>query len=361
MTTPTPAVPVDPAAPDARASRFLRACRREPVDATPAWFMRQAGRALPEYRKIRERASLVEITRDAPLCAEVTLQPVHRLGVDAAILFADITTPFSGLGIDFDIVEGRGPVVATPVRTAADVARLRPFEPQEAVAPLLAAIRLVRAESPVPLIGFAGAPFTLACYLVEGGPSRSFVRTKTLMHAEPAAWASLMDRLAEMTLAYLGAQVAAGVQAVQVFDSWVGALGPADYRRSVAPWMRRIFDGLRPLGVPTIHFGVVSGGLLRQQAAAGGDVIGLDWRIDLGEGWDLVGPEHGVQGNLDPALLLGPFPAVERDARAILDAAGGRPGHVFNLGHGVLPATDPDALARLVDLVHAHVPGRSPA
>jgi uroporphyrinogen decarboxylase len=332
--------------------RFLRACRREPVDATPAWFMRQAGRALPEYRAIRERATLLEITRDAPLCAEVTLQPVRRLGVDAAILFADITTPFAGLGVEFDIVEGRGPVVATPVRTAADVARLRPFDAAEAVAPLLEAIRLVRQASPVPLIGFAGAPFTLACYLVEGGPSKDFARTKTLMHAEPGAWAALMDRLAPTTVDYLAAQVAAGAQAVQVFDSWVGALSPSDYRRSVAPWMARIFAGLAPLGVPTIHFGVVSAGLLRQQAAAGGNVIGLDWRIDLAEGWGIVGFDHGVQGNLDPALLLGPWEAVEREAGAILDAAAGRPGHVFNLGHGVLPGTDPDALARLVDLVH---------
>jgi len=334
--------------------RFLRACRREQVDTTPVWFMRQAGRALPEYRAIRERATLVEITRDAALCAEVTMQPVCRLGVDAAILFADITTPFTGLGVDFDIVEGRGPVVAEPVRTAADVARLRPFDSDASVGPLLEAIRLVRAESPVPLIGFAGAPFTLACYLVEGGPSKSFARTKTLMHAEPGAWAALMDRLAETTVAYLAAQVAAGAQAVQVFDSWVGALSPADYRRSVAPWMARIFAGLALLDVPTIHFGVVSAGLLRQQAAAGGDVIGLDWRIDLAEGWDVVGPDHGVQGNLDPTLLLGPWSAVAADARAILEAAGGRPGHVFNLGHGVLPGTDPDALARLVDLVHDH-------
>jgi uroporphyrinogen decarboxylase len=334
--------------------RFLRACRRAPVDKTPVWFMRQAGRALPEYRAIRERATLIEITRDAALCAEVTMQPVRRLGVDAAILFADITTPFTGLGVDFDIVEGRGPVVADPVRSAADVARLRPFDPEESVGPLLDAIRLIRAQSPVPLIGFAGAPFTLACYLVEGGPSKSFARTKTLMRAEPGAWAALMDRLADTTVAYLAAQVAAGAQAVQVFDSWVGALSPADYRRGVAPWMARIFADLAPLGVPTIHFGVVSAGLLRQQAAAGGDVIGLDWRIDLAEGWDIVGPEHGVQGNLDPTLLLGPWSAVETDARAILDAADGRPGHVFNLGHGVLPGTDPDVLAHLVDLVHEH-------
>lgn len=343
---------------DPRATRFLRACRRQPVDATPVWFMRQAGRALPEYRAIRERASLVEITRDPSLCAEVTLQPVRRLGVDAAILFADITTPFAGLGVDFDIMEGRGPVIANPIRRAADVASLREFEPEEAVGPLLEAIRLVRAEAPVPLIGFAGAPFTLACYLVEGGPSRDFARTKLLMHGEPRIWAALMDRLTATTVDYLAAQVAAGAQAVQVFDSWVGALSPADYARSVAPWMTRLFESLRPLAVPTIHFGLVSAGLLRQQAAAGGDVIGLDWRIDLAEGWDVVGPDRGVQGNLDPVLLLGPWEAIARDAGAILESAAGRPGHIFNLGHGVLPGTNPDALARLVDLVHDQEHGR---
>ena len=348
-----------PTTADPRATRYLRACRREPVDVTPTWFMRQAGRSLPEYRAIRERATLVEITRDAPLCAEVTLQPVRRLGVDAAILFADITTPLAGLGVDFEIVEGRGPVVGTPIRSAADVARLRPFEPAAAVGPLLDAIGLVRAASPVPLIGFAGAPFTLACYLVEGGPSRGFLRPEPFMHAAPAAWAALMDALAEMTIRYLGAQVAAGAQAVQVFDSWVGGLSPGDYARCVAPWMGRIFDAVRPLDVPATHFGINTAGLLRLQAAAGGDVIGLDWRIDLADGWSQVG-DRAVQGNLDPALLLGPFEAVADQARAILDAAGGRPGHVFNLGHGVLPGTDPDALARLVDLVHAHVSGKGP-
>jgi len=344
-----------------RRDRFLRACRREPVDATPVWFMRQAGRALPEYRAIRERATLLEITRDAALCAEVTLQPVRRLGVDAAILFADITTPFAGLGVDFDIREGVGPVIERPVRTAAAVAVLRPFEPEASVAPLLEAIRLVRAESPVPLIGFAGAPFTLACYLVEGGPSRDFVRTKTLLHGEPETWDRLMAVLTEMTVRYLSAQVAAGAQAVQVFDSWVGGLSPLDYERAVAPWMHRLFTAVGELGVPSIHFGVGTAGLLRLQAAAGGDVVGLDWRIALADGWSLVG-ERGVQGNLDPVLLLGSFDGVAESARWILDQAAGRPGHVFNLGHGVLPATDPDDLARLVDLVHTHTShDRAPA
>jgi uroporphyrinogen decarboxylase len=332
-------------------ARFLRAARGEPVDTTPVWFMRQAGRALPEYRKVRERATLLEITRDPALCAEVTLQPVRRLGVDAAILFADITTPLAGLGVAFDIKEGVGPVIEHPVRTLADVQALRSFEPEAAVAPLLEAIRLVRAESPVPLIGFAGAPFTLACYLVEGGPSRDFLRTKSLMHAEPGTWAALLDVLTGATISYLAAQVAAGAEAVQVFDSWVGGLSPLDYERRLWPWMRRVFAGLAGLGVPTIHFGVGTAGILRLQASAGGDVIGLDWRIALAEGRRLVG-ERAVQGNMDPTLLLGSWEGVEESARWILDQNGGRPGHVFNLGHGVLPGTDPDHLARLVDLVH---------
>jgi uroporphyrinogen decarboxylase len=336
-------------------ARYLRAAGRLPVDATPVWFMRQAGRSLPEYRAVREHATLIEITRDAALCAEVTLQPVRRLGVDAAILFADITTPFAGMGVAFDIVEGRGPVLERPVRTAADVAALVPFEPVRDVAPLLEAIRLIRAASPVPLIGFAGAPFTLACYLVEGGPSREFVRTRTLMHADPGTWSMLMNVLTDTTARYLAAQVEAGAQAVQVFDSWVGGLSPFDYARSVAPWMAQLFERLAGLGVPSCHFGTGTAGILRQQAAAGGDIVGLDHRISLADGWALVG-DRAVQGNLDPVLLLGPFDAVADAARWILEQAAGRPGHVFNLGHGVLPATDPDDLRRLVDLVHESRP-----
>ncbi len=339
-----------PARPQAR---FLRALRGEPVDATPVWFMRQAGRALPEYRAVRERATLLEITRDAALCAEVTLQPVRRLGVDAAILFADITTPLAGMGVAFDIVEGRGPVIEHPVRTSADVAALRPFEPEVAVAPLLEAIGLIRNASPVPLIGFAGAPFTLACYLVEGGPSRDFPRTKALMHAEPETWAALLDRLVGTTIAYLRAQVAAGAEAVQVFDSWVGGLSPLDYERRVWPHMRRLFDGIADLGVPSIHFGVATAGILDLQASAGGDAIGLDWRIALSHGRRLVG-DRAVQGNLDPTLLLGPWAGTEEAARWVLEENGRRRGHVFNLGHGVLPGTDPDHLRRLVELVHDH-------
>ena len=338
------------ARPDAR---LLRALRGEPVDATPVWFMRQAGRALPEYRAVRERATLLEITRDPALCAEVTLQPVRRLGVDAAILFADITTPLAGMGVAFDIVEGRGPVIEHPVRTEADVAALRDLDPEAALAPLLDAISIVRRESPVPLIGFAGAPFTLACYLVEGGPSRDFLRTKALMHAAPATWSALLDRLVTATIAYLRAQAAAGVEAVQVFDSWVGGLSPLDYERRVLPQMRRLFDAIEALGVPSIHFGVDTAGILGLQASAGGDAIGLDWRVSLSEGRRIVG-DRAVQGNLDPALLLGPWAGVEEAARWILEQNDRRPGHVFNLGHGVLPGTDPDDLRRLVDLVHDH-------
>ena len=336
--------------------RFLQACRREAVDATPVWFMRQAGRSLPEYRRVRERASLVEITRDPALCAEVTLEPVARLGVDAAILFADITTPLPGIGADVGIVDGVGPVIEPPIRSEADLERLRPFEPEEAVGPLLEAIRLVRAASAVPLIGFAGAPFTLAAYLVEGRSARDPLRLRTLLWTEPALVDRLLGLLAEMTLRYLRAQVGAGAQAVQLFDSWVGALGPAAYQRFVLPHMRRLFAGLSELGVPTIHFGTGTAGLLALMAEAGGDVIGLDWRIGLADGWSRL-PGRAVQGNLDPATLLGPFDFVAEEARAILRQADRRPGHVFNLGHGVLPATDPDVLRRLVDLVHAETAG----
>jgi len=341
-------------------ARFLRALRGLPVDATPVWFMRQAGRALPEYRRIREQATLLEITRDAALCAEVTLQPVRRLGVDAAILFADITTPLAGMGVAFDIVEGRGPVIEHPIRTIADVQALQRFTPETAVPALLEAISIVRRESPVPLIGFAGAPFTLACYLVEGGPSRDFLHTKRLMHAEPETWRLLLDHLVETTVTYLRAQVAAGAEAVQIFDSWVGGLSPLDYERRLWPHMRRLFDGIATLGVPSIHFGVGTSGILAQQASAGGDAIGLDWRIALSEGRALAG-DRAVQGNLDPTLLLGPWEGTEEAARWVLAQNDRRPGHVFNLGHGVLPATDPDHLARLVELVHEHGPSREAA
>ena len=338
--------------------RFLRACRREPVDRTPVWFMRQAGRALPEYRAVRQRYGLLEIMRQPELCAEVTLQPVRRLGVDAAILFADIMLPLAGMGVAVELRDGVGPVVDPPLRTPADVGRLRPFEPEAAVGPLLQAVRLVRQASPVPLIGFAGAPFTLAAYLVEGGRSRDFLRVKAFMHREPAAWARLMEQLTDATVAYLRAQVAAGAQAVQLFDSWVGALSPADYREAVLPHVRRLIAALPP--VPLIHFGTGTAGLLELMAEAGGDVIGVDWRIPLDLAWARIGP-RGIQGNLDPAAAAGPREVMERHARAVLQAAGGRPGHIFNLGHGVLPHTPVENLQRLVDLVHEAAPDRAGA
>ncbi len=329
--------------------RFLRACRRQAVDATPVWFMRQAGRALPEYRAVRERHALLDIVRKPELCAEVTLQPVRRLGVDAAIVFADITLPLEGLGVDFEIRPGVGPVVARPLRTPGDVERLRPFDPGPLAGSLVEALGILRRESPVPVIGFAGAPFTLAAYLIEGGPSRRFLEVKRFLHAHPAGWEDLMGRLTDATIAYLTAQAEAGAEALQLFDSWIGALAPEDYRRSVQRHVRRVFAGLP--GIPAIHFGTGTAGLLPDLAAAGGDVIGLDWRIDLDRGWGLVG-ERAVQGNLDPAVATGPWPALRAAADDVLDRAAGRAGHVFNLGHGVLPETPVDNLRRLVDHVH---------
>ncbi|HMA35397.1 MAG TPA: uroporphyrinogen decarboxylase [Chloroflexia bacterium] len=339
---------------DVQESRFLRACRREAVDTTPVWFMRQAGRSLPEYRAIRERYSLLEICRLPEVCTEVTLQPVRRLGVDAAILFADIMLPLIGTGVDLDIVEGVGPVIHNPVRTAADVAALRAIDPRETLPFVLTTIGLLRRElGALPLIGFAGAPFTLAAYLVEGKPSRDFIRVKGLMYREPALWHALMGKLSDLVIAYLQAQIAAGVDAVQLFDSWVGALSPRDYATYVFPHAQRI---LAAVGghVPVIHFGTNSATLLDQMAAAGGDVIGVDWRLPLDRAWALVGPGRAVQGNLDPCLLLAPPAVLEAGAQDVLDRAAGRPGHIFNLGHGVHPETTVDQLARLVALVHEY-------
>ncbi|MEX1173022.1 MAG: uroporphyrinogen decarboxylase [Chloroflexota bacterium] len=336
---------------EGRHDRLMRALRREPVDATPVWFMRQAGRSLPEYRRIRERATLADIVADSALCAEVSLQPVDRLGVDAAIVFADITTPLPGVGVDVEIVEGVGPVIERPIRDHADLRRLRPFAADASIGSLLEAIAILRRESPVPVIGFAGAPFTLAAYLVEGRSPRELERTKRLMHGDPTTWDGLMTRLVDMSLAYLRAQVVAGAQVVQVFDSWVGQLSPFDYRTYVLPHMARLFDGLTGTGAPTIHFGTGTAGLLEVMAEAGGDAIGLDWRVDLADAWARVG-ERAVQGNLDPQALLGPWESAAEQAGWVMTRAGGRSGHVFNLGHGVLPSTDPDHLRRLVDLVH---------
>jgi uroporphyrinogen decarboxylase len=332
--------------------RFLRACRREPVDRTPVWFMRQAGRYLPEYREIRGTRDILETCREPDVVVEITIQPLRRMALDAAIVFSDIMVPLAAVGLGIRVAPGTGPVLDEPLRSRADLARLRPLEPEVDEAHLLEAIRLLRAELGVPLIGFSGAPFTLASYLVEGGPSRDHARTKALMHGEPATWHRLMELLTGITVAHLRAQVEAGAQAVQVFDSWVGALDPEDYERWVLPHSRRVFEGVADLRVPRIHFGVVTGELLALMARAGGDVIGLDWRVPLDAGWDRVGHDRGVQGNLDPAVCLGPWDAVREKALGVLRRAGGRPGHVFNLGHGVLPGTPPETMQRLVDLVH---------
>jgi uroporphyrinogen decarboxylase len=311
--------------------------------------MRQAGRSLSEYRALRERYSFFELAGTPELCAEVTLLPVQRLGVDAAVLFADIMTPVLSMGLHVELVEGVGPVVAEPVRSTADVARLR--IPEE-FPPVVEALRLVRAELEAEraLIGFCGGPFTVAGYLVEGKPSRDFVRTKELMYRHPDVWHALLDKLTETFAGYVREQAAAGADVIQLFDSWVGVLSVGDYEEFAAPYSARL---LAAVDVPTIHFGTGMSHLLRAMAAAGGDAIGLDWRIPLDEGWIALGPERAVQGNLDPAVLLGPWERAEAAALDVLDRAAGRPGHIFNLGHGVLPSTNPDDLSRLVELVHA--------
>jgi uroporphyrinogen decarboxylase len=330
---------------------LTRACRLEPVERTPVWFMRQAGRTLPGYREIRKRHTLFEVCRQPELCAEVTLEPVDLHGVDAAVMFADIMLPVLGMGVDVELVENIGPVIERPIETHADVQRLGVPEPEEAVPFVLEAVRLVREEldSNKALVAFSGGPFTVAGYLVEGKPTREFVKTKRCMYAEPELWHALMDKLADTFSRYLQAKVSAGADVVQVFDSWVGALSRDDYLEFVAPYSRRI---LQAVDVPTIHFGTGTAHLLETMAETGGDVIGLDWRVRLDEAWERIGHDHGVQGNLEPALLLGPFQRVRAAAISILDAAGGRPGHIFNLGHGVLPQTDPADLRRLVELVH---------
>ncbi len=335
-------------------ARFLQACRRQPVDCTPAWFMRQAGRYLPEYRAIRARHSLLEICAQPELAAEVTLQPVRALGVDAAILFADILLPLMPMGIQLEFAAGEGPVIHNPVRTAADVAALRPVEPREALGHVLEAVRLVRRalDGKTPLIGFAGAPFTLASYLVEGGSSRNYVKTKQMMYGDPHAWRALLDKLARVVADYLVAQVEAGAQAIQLFDSWVGCLSPDDYRRYVLPHSQFILRQVSATGAPVIHFGTDTATLLPLMKEAGGDVIGLDWRTPLDQGWARLGYNVAVQGNLDPAALFAPRSELERRVRAILHQAAGRPGHIFNLGHGLLPETPVDNVKAVVEMVH---------
>ena len=333
-------------------SRFLDAAHKRPVDVTPVWLMRQAGRSLPEYRKLRERWSLVDIVAQPELCAEVTLQPVRRLGVDAAVMFADIMLPLRGMGVDFELVENVGPVLAHPITSPADVDQLVVPAGEEAAPQVITAVRFVVAQSPVPVIAFSGAPFTLASYLIEGRPSRDFAKVKSFMFSEPEAFDRLLAKLATTMAGYLKAQVGAGASAVQLFDSWAGALAVQDYEDRVQPHTRVIFDALKSTAVPRIHFGTDTAALLESIASTGPDIVSLDWRVPLDTGWKRVGHELGIQGNLDPAVLLGPAELVRARTRDILRRAEGRPGHIFNLGHGVLPATPLENLQLLVETVH---------
>ena len=337
-------------------SILLRACRREPVAHTPVWFMRQAGRSLPEYRAVREKHAFMDICREADLCAEVTLQPVRRLGVDAAILFADIMTPLIATGVDLELVEHVGPVIQHPIRTERDLAQLRPLDPTADIPFVTAAIQAIKRElgDATPLIGFAGAPFTLASYLIEGKGSRNFTKTKALMYGAPTLWHALLERLTGITITYLQAQAVAGADALQLFDSWVGCLSPSDYATYVQPYSRRIIAALRDYAIPSIHFGTNTATLLPLMQTDGASVVGVDWRIGLDDAWQILGPNVAIQGNLDPAVLLGPWEVVAQQAADVLKRAGGRPGHIFNLGHGIYPETPLANIERLVELVHSY-------
>lgn len=334
--------------------RMLRACRRQPVDCTPVWFMRQAGRCIAEYRQLRQQYDILTICQTPELSTQVTLMPVEQFQVDAAVIFADIMLPLAGMGIDFEFQEGVGPVIHNPVRSATDVAALRVIEPEDDVPYVLEAIRLIRRElaGKTALIGFSGAPFTLACYMIEGRPSRDYALAKGLMFSQPDLWHALLHKLSTVVLRYLKAQIRAGAQVVQLFDSWVGALSPPDYRQFVLPHSQRIFAGLADREVPRIHFGTGAASLLELLAEAGPDVMSVDWRVPLDQAWERIGANLGIQGNLDPTRLLAPFERVEEGMQDVLRRANRRPGHIFNLGHGVLPATPPEYLAQLVAAVH---------
>jgi uroporphyrinogen decarboxylase len=339
-----------------RSDRFLKACRLERADCTPVWFMRQAGRYMKAYRDIRARYSLIEMFKNPALAAEITLQPVEAFSIDAAIIFADILLPLEGMGIGFEFAEVGGPVIGNPVRSLADIRSLRIADPDGDLGFVLKSLQMVRAEinGKVPLIGFAGAPFTLASYSIEGGSSSNYLKTKGLMHGDNGSWDLLMGKLCETITAYLKAQIRAGAQVVQLFDSWIGCLSPSDYRDYVLPHTQKIFQALREEGIPSIHFGTGTAGLLHLMAEAGGDIIGVDWRIALDNAWRCVGSATGVQGNLDPALLMAPWDTLSRKAAEVLDAAGGRAGHIFNLGHGILPTTPEDSVKALADFVHEY-------
>ncbi len=349
--------------------RMLAACRLQPVDRTPVWYMRQAGRCLDEYRELRRRYDILTLAKTPDLCTQVTLMPVERFGVDGAVMFADIMLPLEAMGCSFEIQPEVGPIVHHPIRAAADVAALRVVEGEEATPYVMEAIRLIRHElSPgggsagegmeageggrAALIGFSGAPFTLACYMVEGRPSRDYARAKGLMYSDEATWHALMEKVSEQVVLYLQAQIRAGVQVVQLFDSWVGMLSPSDYERYSLPYTRRVFAALEDSGIPRIHFGTGAASLLELMAGAGSDIMSVDWRVPLDEAWGRIGYDKGIQGNLDPVLALAPWERLEEGMQDVLRRAGGRPGHIFNLGHGVLPETNPEQLARLVQAVH---------
>ena len=333
--------------------RFLKACRREPVDCTPVWFMRQAGRYMAEYRSLRAKYSMLELCKTPELAAQVTIQPIDRFPLDAAIIFADILLPLEPMGLSLEFAEGEGPIIHNPVRNQADVERLKIINGDE-LEYVAEAIRQARRSlnGRVPLIGFAGAPFTLASYAIEGGSSRNYLLTKQMMYCEPKAWHQLMDKFARVITGYLRRQIKAGAQAIQLFDSWVGCLSVGDYVEYVLPHVQLIFEGLKREGVPMIHFGTGTSAMLRQMREAGGDVIGVDWRIHLDEAWATVGHDVAVQGNLDPLTLFAPLHEIERRVADILRRAGGRPGHIFNLGHGILPTTPIDHVAATIDMVH---------
>ena len=336
-------------------SPFLRACRREPAERTPVWLMRQAGRYMSEYRELREKHSILEIIKQPELACQVTMQPIEAFDLDAAIIFADILPPLEGLGLEIGFEAGEGPIVHNPVRDEADVAALALPDPREATWFTLEAIRLARRELEtrrIPLIGFSGAPFTLACYAVEGGSSRDFTLTKRLMMGRPDLWRRLMDKLVGLVGGYLRAQAEAGAQALQLFDTWAGLLSPGDYAEFALPYNQVVLDEASRAGVPVIYFSTGTDGMLELAAKSGAGVIGVDWRIDLGEAWRRIGPGLAIQGNLDPVALLADWPELRKRAAAVLASAGGRPGHIFNLGHGVLRDTPTDNVRRLVDFVH---------
>lgn len=335
-------------------SRFLKACRREPVDCTPLWFMRQAGRYMEEYRRLREKYTLIELCQKPELAAEVTMQPINRFDLDAAIIFADILLPLPGIGVDFEFAKGEGPRIHQPVRTPADVDQLAVGEPETDLKFVLEAIALVRTQLPknVALIGFAGAPFTLASYMIEGGYSRQFMYTKRMMYDHSEAWHKMMGVLAEVTSRYLEAQVGAGAQVLQLFDSWIGAIGADDYRSYVLPHVKKIFDSLSHLDVPLIHFGTGTNGYLELMKEAGGSVQSIDWRIPLDEAWDRFGHDVAIQGNLDPIAVLCNQDVLKGKVIDILERANGRPGHIFNLGHGFLPQTPVENVDAIIDWVH---------